>query len=340
MNDNHWYALNCLPSLSQVATVPMGLHPEASGSMTITPQGIESFDPTTYIYLEDKLTGTWTNLRNGAYTFNASTTDNQDRFVLHFTPPAEVLTRSSNCNTTGLITISQPGTANWSFVITNSSNTIVATGTLNQSNEVIVDADAGVYTVTLTDTAGYTVVKNIQVGGTAAVTASFTASVSSAQTAENVSFNGSSENGASYTWSFGDGSTATGQDVTHDFSTPGVYTVQLTVTNSSGCVSTTTRVITVTSRTATGIGNISDNGKISIWSNENQVYVDFTSETSVDAQIDIYNVLGQVLSSEKFGKASIYSKEIDNIDAEYLIIRVKNDDVTTTKKVFIANINK
>ena len=34
---------------------------------------------------------------------------------------------------------------------------------------------------------------------------------------------------------------------------------------------------------------------------------------------------------------NVYQKEIDNIDAAYLIIRVKNEDEIITKKLFITN---
>lgn len=55
-----------------------------------------------------------------------------------------------------------------------------------------------------------------------------------------VTFNGSgtfsnSGAGAVYTWSFGDGTTATGQVVSHTYSTAGAYAVNLTITDPDGC---------------------------------------------------------------------------------------------------------
>ncbi|MBL7664004.1 MAG: tandem-95 repeat protein [Bacteriovoracaceae bacterium] len=49
----------------------------------------------------------------------------------------------------------------------------------------------------------------------------------------------------SYSWDFGDGQTGSGQSVSHTFSSIGMYNVKLTVTNSFGQTSDTTKIITV-----------------------------------------------------------------------------------------------
>jgi|GEM_PF-6438472 len=51
----------------------------------------------------------------------------------------------------------------------------------------------------------------------------------------------------SYSWNFGDGSTASGQTVTHTYSSAGTYTVTLTVTDNEGLTSSTSKQITVSS---------------------------------------------------------------------------------------------
>ncbi|MFN0057181.1 MAG: PKD domain-containing protein [Planctomycetota bacterium] len=51
---------------------------------------------------------------------------------------------------------------------------------------------------------------------------------------------------ASYAWDFGDGTTATGAIVTHTFATTGVFTVELTVTDTLGVSSSCSTVATVT----------------------------------------------------------------------------------------------
>ncbi|HPH86598.1 MAG TPA: PKD domain-containing protein, partial [Ferruginibacter sp.] len=53
----------------------------------------------------------------------------------------------------------------------------------------------------------------------------------------------------STTWDFGDGTTGTGDTVTHTFLLPGTYTVTMHVTLAGGCNGTTTNVITITQPT-------------------------------------------------------------------------------------------
>ncbi|WP_135304754.1 PKD domain-containing protein [Haloarcula amylovorans] len=78
-----------------------------------------------------------------------------------------------------------------------------------------------------------------------------TASVSgpdSLQVGEQATFEASaSDDGslASYEWNFGDDSTATGQSVSHAYSSPGDYTVQLTVTDDDGASTTATTTVSV-----------------------------------------------------------------------------------------------
>ncbi len=63
-----------------------------------------------------------------------------------------------------------------------------------------------------------------------------------------VSFVNQSQNGTSYTWSFGDGSTSNEVNPTHTYASPGTYTVSLTAINNCGA-STLQQIIVLTSAT-------------------------------------------------------------------------------------------
>jgi PKD repeat protein len=51
---------------------------------------------------------------------------------------------------------------------------------------------------------------------------------------------------SSYLWNFGDNTTSTSVVPTHTYTTPGVYTVMLTITTANGCTNSYTQVVTVT----------------------------------------------------------------------------------------------
>ncbi|WP_198664700.1 PKD domain-containing protein [Halorubrum sp. 48-1-W] len=80
-------------------------------------------------------------------------------------------------------------------------------------------------------------------------TASFTASPDSPEAGETVSFDASAstDDGSieSYEWDFGDGDTASGEEVTHAFDEDGDYDVELEVTDDDGATNTTTQTVSV-----------------------------------------------------------------------------------------------
>ena len=120
---------------------------------------------------------------------------------------------------------------------------------------------AGTYTATVTVTdsqgAGASATSQpIMVGagttGGAIPTAAITASRTSGKAPLPVTLNGSgsipSEQTGSiigFSWNFGDGSTGSGIETQHTFTDPGVYTVRLTITDSSGKQAVTTTTVAV-----------------------------------------------------------------------------------------------
>jgi PKD repeat protein len=105
---------------------------------------------------------------------------------------------------------------------------------------------AGSYTLTAlaTDDVGWSSMSGgVSISIVPAPVASFTYSCSGLT----CGFNASWSQGAltSYVWSFGDGSTASGLEPTHAYSTGGTYTATLTVTDSRGVTASATRSVAV-----------------------------------------------------------------------------------------------
>ncbi len=72
--------------------------------------------------------------------------------------------------------------------------------------------------------------------------ANFSASPTSGNAPLKVLFNDSSENADSFNWDFGDGTYSTEKDPIHTYSTAGIYTVNLTVSNENGAASKLTTI--------------------------------------------------------------------------------------------------
>jgi hypothetical protein len=67
------------------------------------------------------------------------------------------------------------------------------------------------------------------------------------------------------------------------------------------------------------------------------VYVDFTKFKQVNAEVELYNILGQQLSKESYTKSGVYSKEIVQTEAAYIIVKALHNGEVITKKVLVGN---
>ena len=85
-----------------------------------------------------------------------------------------------------------------------------------------------------------------------ALVASYTYSPTNSTAGQTVTFTATASNGVSpylFNWSFGDGSTSSGQTATHAYGQGGTFTVKLTVTDSSQNIATSSQTVTVTTST-------------------------------------------------------------------------------------------
>jgi PKD repeat protein len=133
--------------------------------------------------------------------------------------------------------------------------------------------DPGDYTVNLlvtdkygnTDSTATTITVNAQ-----SPTATFTVSPENGDTETAFGFDGTDSadpdgTSLSFSWTFGDGATATGAQPTHSFSEAGTYNVELTVEDAYGMTSTDSTSIAVESATLDGTIEDFESGTVDAW---------------------------------------------------------------------------
>ena len=84
-DNNHQIAINSLPLFNTAMVVPVGMVIPTDGNYTLQLSGFETFPTLPVIMLEDLKNNSMQNMfQNPVYSFSAATTDNANRFLLHF----------------------------------------------------------------------------------------------------------------------------------------------------------------------------------------------------------------------------------------------------------------
>ena len=333
-------AINVNKSIAETPNVQLNFVPGNNGTFSFTVDGINTFDPTSYITLEDTKEGTMTDLRqNPTYTFAALKTDNHNRFVLHFTPAAAITTVNGTCTENGTLSVTQDGPADWNYTITSSNDTTtIAAGTLNSTSPLNQALPMGTYQITLTDNSGYQVIKNVQVNGqTPIAAATMTTSNTNVEEDQPITLLNTTSNTTTTEWNFGDGNTATTNTVDHTYTEPGIYTVTLTVTNAVGCIATTTQTITVTEKLNTGITTTTKES-IHIYPNPVSTMLNINlSQVTADTKLTLTNALGQTIQTQDKLKQGVNTIEVSQLaEGLYLITVNEGKAVLTTQRIVIS----
>lgn len=340
-------AFNLLGSLStgNVKQVILGLDVYINGNYEFTFTEDVAFAPTAMIYLEDLKTGTIQNMRaNNVYSFTADVNDDDDRFLIHFVPAADIAAVPANCDgLNGSINVDlgqynvTNTTVEWdSYSVTDASSNVVASGTNVNGAINIPDLVPGNYTLTL-DIDGYVATEIIEVTALATVEAEFIEGFNTAYTNTMIQFYDNSTGATSYAWDFGDGTPVSNlQDPSHIYAQAGTYDVVMTATNDD-CTDTYSKKVTVEDAPTVGVVTL-DESNVSILGFENRVTIIFSNIKQAEATLNIYDVVGRkVISAEKLDtKQSRHEITLNEIATGNYFVVVEAEGLRVDKKVFLS----
>lgn len=142
----------------------------------------------------------------------------------------------------------------------------------------------------------------------------------------NVQFTNTSQNPANVSWSFGDGTTSTQQNPSHNFATNGSYTVTLTLTV-CGKVYTKTKQITISTLSNDGF----DSSKIQVFPNPTTDYFQITNLGY--NEISVWDINGKNIPIKVINGSLFYTIDLKNIAAGIYFIRITKDGSSTSFKI-------
>ncbi|MCX6244052.1 MAG: T9SS type A sorting domain-containing protein [Bacteroidetes bacterium] len=146
-------SINALPSIPTNNEVSLGMKVGANTTYTITADGMETFDNSVPIYMDDLKLGVSTYLRNTpVYTFTAAPGDDENRFRLRFHYPTGVNEQQEAVNifvyaAHGEIVLNNAGNYDGKFYVYSTTGQLLATGQMQGGKQTISSMPAGMYIV-------------------------------------------------------------------------------------------------------------------------------------------------------------------------------------------------
>ncbi len=335
-------SINALPNSGSVVTVPVGFKAGADGNFTFDAANMDGFAPSAIVLLEDKTTGTFTNLMDvTTYSFNSTVNDAEDRFVLHFVPAATIASTKADCDglngtlniNFGLYTV---GTATiaWDNVsIVDDNNTTVFTAANVNGLIALPQLDGGEYTVTYT-LGGYVATEQIMIDAATTVDAAITADKQVAATGEAIEFNATMNGATNYYWNMGNGASISGTTApTYTYFDAGVYDVTLIAENDE-CSTTSTTTVEVM-KVSTGIAELLEGG-VAIYSFDNTIRIAFAgTQADEEVTIRVMDMLGREVVRKTTRTNGNFDIVPEGAQQAYYVVQVTGANTGVSGKVFV-----
>lgn len=334
--DNVPCSINGFGTLSSTEVVALGCDVDADGQYSISASQLFNFDPTSIIRLEDKQTGTFHDLRAGAYSANLLANDPAiGRFFVHVSFPTQFSSSNAGClNNDGKIMIAQDNSIQWTLCnLYDEFNQQVATYSNVNGNFDFSNLPAGNYYLVFVY-GSYTTTKNFELKGNFIV-ADVDVSTQTAYTFQEIDFRAIAMNSSQYRWEFGDGSLITGvANPTFYYFEPGVYEVKLIASNQYGCSDNASVIINVENSIASSVDNQPTlNSSIVSWGSTVTVNI----ENIINAQIalDVYSLTGAAVYSSTITEPTTQIN-LSELPIGYYVASVKSGSTIIAKKIFIG----
>jgi PKD repeat protein len=330
--NNRDLSINGIPFQAKTMHIPLRVTAGVSGTHQITWSGIESFSSNACFTLEDTENGNIVNLKtNEIYYFNLTTGNQAPRFILHVSVPMPTTNTPASCSSTndGSITIQNQSGSNC-LVQLQSNNQIIANAQFNSLTHTFINLLPGTYAIVYPEAQVCgNMTETVEVKALKTVNASIQVSNTHPLTNANVTFKGPKGKGVISAWDFGDGFTAQGANVSHQYANAGTYTATLT-SSKGNCTDIKTVEINV-NNASNAIGRES----IDVQNMNGAFYVVFNADQMLNANIKVHNALGQVIGNELTfeGKNGSVLINIDDVPEGVYIVSIANGENIITRKI-------
>jgi hypothetical protein len=302
--------LNSLP-LDMAGEIPLRVLAGngASGTYTLDFENLAVLNGSC-MYLEDKLTGVFTDLsQSTSYSFFAADTAQSIRFALHI-GSATTATVAPACDDSqdGTITATGVGPGPFDYVwMDNDGNTVLSEMAVNGSSE-LQNVSVGSYTVTVASPNSGCSAKTfvIKLSEQSPIHADFNVNNPTPEVGALVNFSNLSTGANGYVWNFSDGSALqTGTNISHVYNEAGTYDIVLEAYNDD-CADLhvfTLNVMDADTQQPTAVDELESNGA-TVYASQGSIYVSLLSEDLLGKQVIIYNTIGQEVKRETLSSLS------------------------------------
>lgn len=146
---------------------------------------------------------------------------------------------------------------------------------------------------------------------------------------DTISFINQTSNANTYSWDFGDGNTSSDLQPVHVYSSPGIYTVTLTVTNGCG----TNQLSQDVNVGMVGISDI-ENVNLRLYPNPNQGILNIQSEgINQNAKVEIYDLRGIKLYSQIHNfNQNLFVLDINDLSSGMYILKINTESINLISK--------